>query len=674
MAYQWKQRSLSKVGVVGSGQIGPDIALHFSKVLSPHGVEVVVVDIAEDALARGRARLDKKIDRGIKSGAFSEEGGARMKSAVTFSKDDSLLAGAELVIEAASENKAIKNQIFARLESILGPETILASNSSHMEPEVVAEPLERKGRSCVIHYFFPAERNPVVEVVPSAATDPEVTAWLLGFYEAIGKVPIAVKSRYGYALDPIFEGLFQAAALCVEDGLGTTREVDHIATRALGLTVGPFTAMNLTGGNPITHHGLDEMGAKVCSWFRSPKIMHAAMESGEAWDVPARGEALEIEAAAQEKITRRLRGSYFGLCDEVLSAGLVSLADFEMAVELALDLTPPLALARELGWREAADLIDAVADAQDGFPRARLFREAAESGGLSAATVLREDRGEVAILTIRRPKTLNAMNKQVFEEIKAHAADLEADGAIKAAVIRGFGVKAFISGADVNFLAAIETPQQGIDTSRASQAVVDAVDGLSKPVVAAMNGLAFGGGLELAMACRARVARDDLKVLCGQPEPNLGIIPGAGGTQRLPRLIGIEKAAELLRTGKPISAARARELGLVQETAPAAELLDVAIDLARGLAEGRASAPDIERGPLADVPDALPPLDIGHLSRAIDAIIVRAILGGARKTLAEGLALEAELFGDVCQTKDMAIGLENFIKKGPRVKADFVHA
>lgn len=674
MAFEFKDRSITKVGIVGSGQIGPDIALHFSKVLSPFDATVVVVDINQEALDKGRARLDKKVDRGIKSGAFTEDGGATMKSAVTFTTDYDRLADAELVIEAASENEAIKQSIFAQLEGLVKPTTILASNSSHMEPEVVAEKLGSKARSCVIHYFFPAERNPIVEVVPGAHTDDAITTWLLGFYEAIGKVPIRVKSRYGYALDPIFEGSFQAAAMCVEDGLGTTREVDWAATKALGLTVGPFTAMNLTGGNPITHHGLNMAHDRCHSWFRTPKLLDDAVKSGEAWDVPARGETVELPADRMKAIVERLQGSYLGLCDEVLSAGLVDLSDFEMAVEIALDMTPPVRLARSLGFDKALALIEAVAESQEGFPKPQFFKTAAEKGAVDVPVIQREDRGDVAVLTIRRPKVLNALNQDVFDEIKARVAEVEADDAIKAAVITGFGVKAFVSGADVNFLAGIETPEEGVSTSLNSQSAINAVDKASKPFVAALNGLAFGGGIELAMACRARLCAENLKVLAAQPEPNLGIIPGAGGTQRLPRIVGIDEAQVLLRTGKPINSKKAVEIGLVSREVPRGALVDEAVELARGLAAGTADVPEIRREPLENVPTELPDLDIGHLSKAIDEIIQRAILEGAAKTLDEGLRFEAELFGDVCRTKDMGIGIKNFLTNGPRAKAEFTHS
>jgi enoyl-CoA hydratase / 3-hydroxyacyl-CoA dehydrogenase len=674
MSFVFQDREIRLVGIVGSGQIGPDIALHFSKVLSPHGVSVVIVDISEEALSKGHARLDRKVDRGMKTGAFSEAQGATMKAAVTFTTDYERLATADLVIEAASEDLGLKQRIFEQLEGLVGSDALLASNSSHLEPEVIASRLERPQRSLVIHYFFPAERNPIVEVVPGPETDAAVVSWLLAFYEAIGKVPIQVASRYGYALDPIFEGVFQAAALCVEDGLGSSVEVDFVATSALGLTVGPFTAMNLTGGNPLTHHGLDQYTSKLHAWYRSPALLRDAVASGQPWEVPARGQQVEVDATRAAAITRRLQGSYLGLCDEILSAGLVSLSDFEMAAELALDMTPPVTLARRLGFDAALALINEVADSQAGFPRPRFFASAAAAGEQRVPLVLRRDVGSVAVLTIRRPKTLNAMNQEVFDQLGAQLEAIADDAAVSAAVITGYGVKSFVSGADVGFLSAIETPRQGIDTSRRSQAVVNKVDRLGKPVVAAMNGLAFGGGLELAMACRARLCVEGLRVFAGQPEPNLGIIPGAGGTQRLPRLIGLEPAAKMLRDGKPISSARAVELGLVTRELPRDRLLGEAIALAASLASGEVTLPGIHRAPLSAVPDELPELDIGHLSKAIDGIIVRAILGGARLELDAGLELEATLFGDVCQTKDMDIGLTSFLTKGPRARASFVHS
>lgn len=673
MSFTHAGRTLSKIAVIGSGQIGPDIALYFAKVLSPHGVSIVVVDIAEEALERGQKKLKKKIAKGVETGAFTSEQQSMFLEHVRFTSDYDAIRGADFVVEAATEDKDLKSRIFGQVEDLVSDKAILASNSSHLEPERIFENAAHKNRACVIHYFFPAERNMLVEVVPAAETDRELTAWLLSFYEAVGKAPIEVQSRYGYAIDPVFEGLFLASALIAESGLATSVQIDQIATRALGLTVGSFTAMNLTGGNPITAVGLDNYTTKIHSWFRTPDSLKQKIETGEAWDVPKRGEIVDVPAEVESQVTDLLRGAYFGLCGEILDAGLVNISDFDLGLELGLDLKPAFRFMNELGTGEALRLVQAFAEKNDGFPVPRCIQaHGGKNEPFEVPTVVRRDVDGVAVLKIRRPKVLNALDQSVFEELRTRFAEVEKDSGVVASVLTGFGVKAFVSGADVGFLAKIESEAQGEETSRGSQEVLNFIEDLDKPVVCAFNGLAFGGGNELAMACTARIAAAGLKVLAGQPEPNLGIIPGAGGTQRLPRLIGIEAAAEMLRTGRPISSARAAELGLIREEVKG-DLVEAGVRLARQLADGVIERPTIRRDPMDNVPDALPDVSIGHLSKAVDAIICKAILEGAKMNLRDGIAFEAKCFGEVCGTKDMRLGVDNFIGNGPRSKAPFVH-
>jgi enoyl-CoA hydratase/3-hydroxyacyl-CoA dehydrogenase len=667
----FKGRDIEKIAVVGSGQIGPDIALHFAKVFAPHGVKVVVLDVVDQALAKGRSKAFKKIDKGVETGAFKPQAAEAMKTALQFTSNDGDVVGASLVVEAATENVEVKRKIFERMEELTSRTTILTSNSSHMEPEVIFKKIDRPGRTMVTHYFFPAERNPIVEVVPGAMTDAKDVAWMMQLYEWMGKVPIEVKSRYGYAIDPIFEGIFQAAALCVEAGLGTTKEVDQVARETLGLGVGPFTAMNLTGGNPITVHGLDEMHEKVMRWFKSPKILYEAVEKKTAWEVPSRGETIEVDPKRRDRIAHEMTGAYFGLVCEVLDSGISNIADLEMAVELALVVRAPFRMMNKTGIRESLELVEAYAEAHSGFKVAGVLRTQAKTGTpWTIPVIVRSDVADVAVLTIRRPKVLNALNNEAFAQIQAHLEDIRNDKKIKAVVITGHGKKAFVSGADVGFLAKIDSAALGEKTSLESQAAINTIEDFPKPVVAAINGFAFGGGCELAMGCHGRIAQAGLKVLAGQPEPNLGIIPGAGGTQRLPRLVGVEKAAELLRTGRPVSSDEAKAIGLVDRLADD-DLLEHAISYAHELA----SSGDFKKmasGPI-EAPDKLPDVDIGHLSRAVDALISRAIVEGARLPLRDGLKLEAKLFGEVAKTEDMKIGVKNFLKNGPRAKAEFVH-
>jgi enoyl-CoA hydratase/carnithine racemase len=194
---------------------------------------------------------------------------------------------------------------------------------------------------------------------------------------------------------------------------------------------------------------------------------------------------------------------------------------------------------------------------------------------------------------------------------------------------------------------------------------------LKKPVVCALNGFAFGGGNELSMACTIRIAQKGLRIAVCQPEVNLGFIAGSGGTQRLPRLVGVDKGAEILRTGRPISSQEAVEIGLIYKEVEG-DLIGAAVPLVKQIAEGAVKTAPISKEPLEEVTEAAQ-LDIGHLSKKIDDILIRTIYEGAGMTLEEGLDLECRMFGECITTEDMKVGLENFMKNGPKSKAEFLH-
>lgn len=241
--------------------------------------------------------------------------------------------------------------------------------------------------------------------------------------------------------------------------------------------------------------------------------------------------------------------------------------------------------------------------------------------------------GAIAIVTINRPKVLNALNTATMEELTAAFAELGTDASVRAIVLTGSGEKSFVAGADINELA-VQTPVGGRDHAQRGQRVLDAIEGLGKPVIAAINGFAFGGGCELAMACTLRVAADTAKL--GQPEINLGLIPGYAGTQRLTRLVGRGVAMEILLTGDAISAAEAHRIGLVNRVVPAADLMAEAKKLAQQLAS---KAPVAAR------------------------FIIDAVNRGADLPLAHAQVYETTLFGLVSTTDDMREGTRAFLEK-----------
>jgi enoyl-CoA hydratase/3-hydroxyacyl-CoA dehydrogenase len=666
-------RTIDKVGVIGSGNIGPDIALHFATALAPFDVQVVVVDVAEAALQAGEAKLTGKVGKLVSKGRWKAERGEAVTAAVTFTSDYQALAGAGLVVEAASENLEIKKKIYDQVERLIDPGAVLASNTSHLEPEVIFAGLREPGRALVAHYFFPAERNPIVELAVTPVTTEETTHFMEVLYEQTGKIPVQLGSRYGFAVNPVFEGMFLAAALLVEEGVADPIGVDAVACKALGYGVGPFTAMNLCGGNPLTAGALPEYGARVMPWFRCPSILQHATDAGDSWPMAERGATVEVPADVEEKVREALLGAFFGLVTEVVDAGVIDLGSQEIAVSTALAMKPPFAMMNELGVGCALELVQAYADGHDGFGVPALLEAQAATGEpWKIPVVVRRDEGDVAVIALRRPAALNALNAAVFDQLEEHLQAVQADEGLVGAVVTGFGTRAFAAGADIKELVLIEDAAGLPAKSRRGQVVFNLAENLGKPVVAAMNGLAFGGGLELAMACTVRIAASGQKVFVGQPEPKLGVIPGYGGTQRLPRIVGLEAAWPMLRSGEPISSARALEIGLISREVDGPELVPEAARLCRALAAGEAEARPMETGPIG-VPDSLPDVELGHLSRKIDEILQKVILDGARTSLAKGLEIEASAFGTCGETKDFDIGMRNFIEKGPQSPASFVH-
>src|SRR5947208_5963198 len=246
--------------------------------------------------------------------------------------------------------------------------------------------------------------------------------------------------------------------------------------------------------------------------------------------------------------------------------------------------------------------------------------------------------GAVASVTVNRPKVLNALNAATLDELRRAALELKHDDGVRAVILTGAGEKSFIAGADINELA-VQTPTSGREHALRGQHVFDLIENLGKPVIAAINGYALGGGCELAMACTLRMAADTARI--GQPEINLGILPGYAGTQRLARLVGKGKAMELILTGAQIGAAEAERIGLVNRVVPAAQLMTDARRLAADLAK---NAPIAMR------------------------YIINAINKGLEMPFAEACVFEATLFGLVASTDDMREGTRAFLEKR---KAEF---
>ena len=247
--------------------------------------------------------------------------------------------------------------------------------------------------------------------------------------------------------------------------------------------------------------------------------------------------------------------------------------------------------------------------------------------------VLYEKKGGIAYVTVNRPAVRNALNSQTVRELKTVFDHAKNDDEIRVVILTGAGDKAFVAGADINELA-VQTPAAGKEYALAGQAVFDGIEQLGKPVIAAVNGYALGGGCELAMACTFRIASEN--AMLGQPEVKLGIVPGYGGTQRLPRLVGKGRGMQILLTGDMIPATEALRIGLVNQVVASAELIATADSIAKKI--------------MANAPLAV-------------KFCIEAVNRGMEMTQQEGEFLEATLFGLCCATEDMREGTKAFLEK-----------
>jgi enoyl-CoA hydratase/carnithine racemase len=262
---------------------------------------------------------------------------------------------------------------------------------------------------------------------------------------------------------------------------------------------------------------------------------------------------------------------------------------------------------------------------------------ASPTAALTLANVVYEKKGAFAYVTVNRPKVLNALNKATWADLRTAFEDARDDAAVRGVILTGAGNKAFIAGADISELARV-TAFEAEQSSRFGQEVLDLIEDLGKPVIAAVNGFALGGGCETAMACTMRIAVENAKF--GQPEVKLGLIPGGGGTQRLPRLVGKGRALHLILSGEMISAQEAYRIGLVNEIVPAADLITRAEAILKQIA--------------ANAPIAV-------------KFALEATNKGMETSQSEGLLLEASHFGLCAATEDKKEGTTAFLeKRAPR--------
>ncbi len=616
---------IKTVGVVGCGLMGSGIA----QTVAEGGFAAIVREPTQELLDKGLERIRSFLAKGVEKGKMSPDRREEVWGRIRGTTEMGDLAECDLVIEAITEDREAKLALFADLDRICKPDAILATNTSSFRVADMAAATKRASLFAGLHYFFPPVINRLLEVVRAPATAPEVVETLLDFGRRTGKLPILVLDSPGFAVNRFFIAWYNEAIRLLDEGVANIPTIDAAARETFGVTMGPFELINVSGV-PLAYHAAVSLTESIGPFYTPAKHLRELYESGALWDLGG-----EVDPSRKQAVADRLLAAVCGVAARVVEEGVATAEDVDRGATVGLRWTKgPFALMNDMGLKRALGLMRPLETKYPGFIP-RLLRKQAASGKPWPLRAVRLDiEGAVATITMSRPEAMNALNRKVLSELKEALAKIRANRVVRAVILTGEG-NAFVSGADIREMQALAGRPAAIRAfTQFGQGVLRDIESLPQPVIAAVNGFALGGGLELALACDIRIASSDARL--GFPEVSLGIIPGLGGTQRTTRLAGRGVAAELILSGEVIGAEEAARRGLVNRVVPPQALQSTARELAERIAS---------RGPVAV------------------AMAKAAILAAEQLPLAKGLAFELERTCEVMATPDRAEGMQAFLEK-----------
>ena len=662
-------QQIRRVAVIGAGTMGHGIA----EVSALAGYEVVIVDVSQDilnkALERIKWSLDKLAERGTISKEKVGEVMGRIKTSLSIAE---AVRGADLMIEAVPEKLDLKKQVFAEADKYAPPHAILATNTSSLPITEIASATKRPDKVVGIHFFNPPVLMPLVEVIKGAQTSDETARRSYEFVKSLGKEPIMVnKDVPGFVVNRILIALNSAACLLVANNQYSVVEIDSAVKYRAGLPMGIFELQDFTGIDVGYLVGLavaerDPMLRVPCPLLEDLyKKGWLGQKSGRGFYEYKGGpyERANIPREAGEKVDLVLIfAPAINMAAWLLRNGIASKEDIEKGVKLGLGWPKGVfEYADEFGIDKVVEalnqlysrfgyelfkpdplLTQMVQEGRLGRKSGRGFYEYGAAGTVEFKEIILRKEPPLAWIILNRPQRLNALTLTMLEELSRALDMLWDDKDVRVVIIRGAGDRAFSAGADVTSFAGPLHTYYFFLYNRKFQEAVSKIERFPKPVIAAINGYALGGGLEIALACDFRIATDTSEL--GQPEITLGIIPGAGGTQRLARIVGLGRAKELIMLGDRIKADEAYRIGLVNRVVPKERFEEEVRSFAMRLAQG-------------------PPIALTYAKYALNF--------GTQVPVDIGLLLEAAFFSMAVNTKDAQEGVMAFLtRRRPEFKGE----
>jgi enoyl-CoA hydratase/3-hydroxyacyl-CoA dehydrogenase len=617
---------INKILVIGAGTMGAGV----TQCAAQSGYTVIMMDTTDEFVQRGMDKINKTLQKGIEKGKVTEEKAEKVRSLITTTTDFAEAAKeADLVIEAVFEEMKIKEEIFKKLDELCKPEAILTSNTSSLSITELASFTSRPDKFGGLHFFNPAAINKLIEVVSGKDTSPEVIDTLLKVSVRMGKIPLNVKDAPGFAVNRYFVPFLNEACKIYDEGIANIPTIDQAAMDGFKIGMGPFKLMNFTG-IPIAFHAETSLFNKLGDAYKPSEALKKQFESGEEWSLDG-----DVQQDKLEQVKNRLLGATWGITAELVNESVASPADVDRGAMVGLRWAAgPFAMMNEIGTKEALRILEEFSQTTNNVWEVpnNIKTLGSENKPWPIKYVRTVKENFLGYIYMNRPEALNALNSKVLKDLEEAVDQFKNDDEVRALILTGSG-NAFVAGADIKEMMA-QTLEESRTYTKYGQEVFSKIQQLGKPVIAAVNGFALGGGCELALACDIIIASEHAKF--GLPEVGLGIHPGFGGTQRLPRLIGKARAKELIFTGNHYSAQEALDMGLVNKVVPTAELLTEAKNMAKTIAY---------KGPIA-------------VQLAKDAIN-----RGMETAINDGLTIELDNISKAFQTEDKVEGMDAFVKK-----------
>lgn len=555
-----------EMAVIGAGHIGPDIA-YYLRTGAPDK-KLYLVDVAEEPLKRAEQRFKSYAQKGLDRKKMTPEQVEQILGNIVYTTDYSQLKNCGLVIEAATENLSLKRKIFAQLEEVVDEKCVLTSNTSGIPAQEIFGGMQHPERSTITHFFAPAWRSLAVEVINWDGASRELLDYLIWFFANTGKTPVVTDNVFSFLLNRVFENWTNEAAYLVDRA--TTYQVDAVCEEFVG--AGPFFVLNMAGGNPLTYESQERRTAERSCYAPSPVLL-----SVDKWNVAKPGTRVDVPLDLREWIRDRMIGVVFSQCFDIADRNIGTREDLNYGSLVALGFKKGIFdVMQEMGEQEVERIMAAFAKERPGFPQPK--SPIADYLDFPR-DILVDDKDGVRIITIRRPQAANSLGGGTCSEILQELQKGADDPAVKGFIITGYGTKAFCAGADIGgFIATIDDHTAGVELARGNSEVLHFMDQMDKPVVAAVNGLAMGGGVELALRCHSLVA--DADAFFQLPEITLGILPGMGGAvipyRKWPQ--AAETFHAMISEAKRLTVAEAKEIGIVAKiTSGYIEMIDAAI-------------------------------------------------------------------------------------------------